>query len=52
MIFTDPQVAAVGDGEGALTASVKLSEVARTSTYSGPMSRNRGSSHSCRTASG
>jgi pyruvate/2-oxoglutarate dehydrogenase complex dihydrolipoamide dehydrogenase (E3) component len=33
VVFTDPQAAAVGDAEGPLTATVKLSEVARTSTY-------------------
>jgi pyruvate/2-oxoglutarate dehydrogenase complex dihydrolipoamide dehydrogenase (E3) component len=33
VVFTDPHAAAVGDADGALTATVKLSEVARTSTY-------------------
>ena len=33
VVFTDPQVAAVGESDGPLTATVKLSEVARTSTY-------------------
>jgi pyruvate/2-oxoglutarate dehydrogenase complex dihydrolipoamide dehydrogenase (E3) component len=33
VVFTDPQAAAVGEADGALTATVKLSEVARTSTY-------------------
>ncbi|MFL5821333.1 MAG: dihydrolipoyl dehydrogenase family protein [Solirubrobacteraceae bacterium] len=33
VVFTDPQVAAVGEAEGALTATAQLSEVARTSTY-------------------
>jgi pyruvate/2-oxoglutarate dehydrogenase complex dihydrolipoamide dehydrogenase (E3) component len=33
VVFTDPQAAAVGDADGPLTATVKLSEVARTSTY-------------------
>ena len=33
VVFTDPQAAAVGDPEGALTATVALSEVPRTSTY-------------------
>lgn len=33
VVFTDPQAAAVGDANGSLTATVKLSEVARTSTY-------------------
>ena len=33
VIFTDPQVASVGDADGPLTATVKLAEVPRTSTY-------------------
>ena len=33
VVFTDPQVAAVGDADGELTASAQLSGVARTSTY-------------------
>jgi pyruvate/2-oxoglutarate dehydrogenase complex dihydrolipoamide dehydrogenase (E3) component len=33
VIFTDPQAAAVGAPEGALSATVPLSEVPRTSTY-------------------
>jgi pyruvate/2-oxoglutarate dehydrogenase complex dihydrolipoamide dehydrogenase (E3) component len=33
VVFTDPQAAAVGETDGPLTATVKLSEVARTSTY-------------------
>jgi dihydrolipoamide dehydrogenase len=33
VVFTDPQVAAVGEVEGAVTATVQLSGVARTSTY-------------------
>ena len=33
VVFTDPQVASVGEAEGAATATVKLAEVARTSTY-------------------
>jgi pyruvate/2-oxoglutarate dehydrogenase complex dihydrolipoamide dehydrogenase (E3) component len=33
VVFTDPQVAAVGEADGAVTATVKLSDVARTSTY-------------------
>jgi dihydrolipoamide dehydrogenase len=37
-IFTDPQIASVGDttGEGAVTASWKLESVSRTSTYQRP----------------
>jgi pyruvate/2-oxoglutarate dehydrogenase complex dihydrolipoamide dehydrogenase (E3) component len=34
VVFTDPQAAAVGEGVGALTATVPLSEVPRMSTYS------------------
>ena len=33
VIFTDPQVASVGEAEGPLTATVKLADVPRTSTY-------------------
>ena len=33
MVFTDPQAASVGEPEGALSATVPLSEVPRTSTY-------------------
>jgi pyruvate/2-oxoglutarate dehydrogenase complex dihydrolipoamide dehydrogenase (E3) component len=33
VVFTDPQVAAVGEQEGELTGTVELSGVARTSTY-------------------
>jgi dihydrolipoamide dehydrogenase len=33
VVFTDPQVAAVGDATGPLTATVPLAEVPRTSTY-------------------
>jgi pyruvate/2-oxoglutarate dehydrogenase complex dihydrolipoamide dehydrogenase (E3) component len=33
VIFTDPQAAAVGEADGARTARVELSGVARTSTY-------------------
>ncbi len=33
VVFTDPQAAAVGDPDGALTATVQLSDVTRTSTY-------------------
>jgi pyruvate/2-oxoglutarate dehydrogenase complex dihydrolipoamide dehydrogenase (E3) component len=33
VVFTDPQAASVGEAEGRLTATVKLAEVARTSTY-------------------
>jgi pyruvate/2-oxoglutarate dehydrogenase complex dihydrolipoamide dehydrogenase (E3) component len=33
VVFTDPQVAAVGEQEGAVTGTVELSGVARTSTY-------------------
>ncbi len=33
VVFTDPQVAAVGDADGPVTATVALAEVARTATY-------------------
>ena len=33
VVFTDPQAASVGEAEGALTATVNLSSVPRTSTY-------------------
>jgi pyruvate/2-oxoglutarate dehydrogenase complex dihydrolipoamide dehydrogenase (E3) component len=33
VVFTDPQVASVGDADGALVATVPLSGVPRTSTY-------------------
>jgi pyruvate/2-oxoglutarate dehydrogenase complex dihydrolipoamide dehydrogenase (E3) component len=33
VVFTDPQAAAVGEAEGAMTATVPLSEVPRTATY-------------------
>jgi pyruvate/2-oxoglutarate dehydrogenase complex dihydrolipoamide dehydrogenase (E3) component len=33
VVFTDPHAAAVGEGEGPLAATVELSGVARTSTY-------------------
>jgi pyruvate/2-oxoglutarate dehydrogenase complex dihydrolipoamide dehydrogenase (E3) component len=33
VVFTDPQVASVGEAEGAKTGHVELSSVARTSTY-------------------
>ena len=33
VVFTDPQVAAVGDADGTVTATVSLAEVPRTATY-------------------
>jgi pyruvate/2-oxoglutarate dehydrogenase complex dihydrolipoamide dehydrogenase (E3) component len=33
VVFTDPQVASVGEGDGERTATAELAEVARTSTY-------------------
>jgi pyruvate/2-oxoglutarate dehydrogenase complex dihydrolipoamide dehydrogenase (E3) component len=33
VVFTDPQVAAVGEAEGSATGTVQLAAVARTSTY-------------------
>jgi pyruvate/2-oxoglutarate dehydrogenase complex dihydrolipoamide dehydrogenase (E3) component len=34
VVFTDPQVAAVGEAEGAMTGTVQLKDVSRTATYS------------------
>jgi pyruvate/2-oxoglutarate dehydrogenase complex dihydrolipoamide dehydrogenase (E3) component len=34
VVFTDPQAASVGEAEGELTATVPMSEVSRTATYS------------------
>lgn len=34
VVFTDPQVASVGESEGAITVTVPVREVARASTYS------------------
>jgi pyruvate/2-oxoglutarate dehydrogenase complex dihydrolipoamide dehydrogenase (E3) component len=33
IVFTDPQAAAVGEADGALTATIALGDVARTATY-------------------
>ncbi|HEX2086074.1 MAG TPA: NAD(P)/FAD-dependent oxidoreductase, partial [Solirubrobacteraceae bacterium] len=33
VVFTDPQAAAVGEAEGALTSTVPLARVPRTATY-------------------
>jgi pyruvate/2-oxoglutarate dehydrogenase complex dihydrolipoamide dehydrogenase (E3) component len=33
VVFTDPQAAAVGDGDGPYTATVALADVPKTSTY-------------------
>jgi pyruvate/2-oxoglutarate dehydrogenase complex dihydrolipoamide dehydrogenase (E3) component len=33
VVFTDPQIAAVGEADGPLTATVSLAEVPRTATY-------------------
>jgi pyruvate/2-oxoglutarate dehydrogenase complex dihydrolipoamide dehydrogenase (E3) component len=33
VVFTDPQIASVGDDDGAVTATIPLSEVPRTATY-------------------
>ncbi|MEA2198305.1 MAG: hypothetical protein QOJ25_2356 [Solirubrobacteraceae bacterium] len=35
VVFTDPQAAAVGDGDGVYTATVPLAEVPKSSTYTG-----------------
>jgi pyruvate/2-oxoglutarate dehydrogenase complex dihydrolipoamide dehydrogenase (E3) component len=36
VVFTDPQAAAVGDGDGPFTATVALADVARMKTYIHP----------------
>jgi pyruvate/2-oxoglutarate dehydrogenase complex dihydrolipoamide dehydrogenase (E3) component len=33
VVFTDPQIASVGEDDGAVSATIPLSEVARTATY-------------------
>ena len=50
VIFTDPQVAAVGAESGALTATVSLADVPRTSTYTRAYAERPGSSPSSPTA--
>jgi pyruvate/2-oxoglutarate dehydrogenase complex dihydrolipoamide dehydrogenase (E3) component len=42
VVFTDPQAASVGEAEGPVTASVPLSEVPRTSTYTREYADNPG----------
>jgi len=42
VVFTDPQAAAVGAASGALTATVPLSEVPRTSTYTRAYAETQG----------
>jgi dihydrolipoamide dehydrogenase len=42
VVFTDPQVAAVGEADGPLTATVALSEVPRTATYTRDYDRGPG----------
>jgi pyruvate/2-oxoglutarate dehydrogenase complex dihydrolipoamide dehydrogenase (E3) component len=42
VVFTDPQVASVGEAAGTTAATVKLSEVARTSTYTRAYDRKPG----------
>jgi pyruvate/2-oxoglutarate dehydrogenase complex dihydrolipoamide dehydrogenase (E3) component len=41
VVFTDPQAAAVGDGEGPYTATVALADVARMKTYIHPSAGHR-----------
>ena len=42
IVFTDPQVAAVGEAEGEMTGTVQLNAVARTSTYTRQYAENPG----------
>jgi pyruvate/2-oxoglutarate dehydrogenase complex dihydrolipoamide dehydrogenase (E3) component len=42
VVFTDPQAAAVGEADGSRTATVQLSGVARTSTYTRAYDRKPG----------
>ncbi len=42
VVFTDPQAAAVGEAEGALSATVPLAEVPRTSTYTRAYAEGKG----------
>ncbi len=42
VVFTDPQAASVGEAEGALTATVPLAEVPRTSTYTRAYAERQG----------
>jgi pyruvate/2-oxoglutarate dehydrogenase complex dihydrolipoamide dehydrogenase (E3) component len=42
VVFTDPQLAAVGEADGAVTATVPLAEVARTATYTRAYDRKPG----------
>ena len=42
VVFTDPQVAAVGAADGSVTATVSLADVARTATYTRAYDRRPG----------
>jgi Pyridine nucleotide-disulphide oxidoreductase len=42
VVFTDPQAASVGAGEGRLSATVALSEVAKTATYTRAYAESNG----------
>jgi pyruvate/2-oxoglutarate dehydrogenase complex dihydrolipoamide dehydrogenase (E3) component len=42
VVFTDPQAAAVGDSDGAVTATVSLADVPRTATYTRAYDRGPG----------
>ncbi len=42
VVYTDPQAAAVGVSEGGFTATVKLSEVAKTATYTRAYAQSNG----------
>ena len=42
VVYTDPQAAAVGAGEGSISATVPLSEVAKTATYTSAYAEENG----------
>jgi len=42
VVFTDPEAAVVGSGEGRFTATVPISEVARTATYTRAYAESNG----------
>ncbi len=42
MTYTDPQAAAVGEAEGRFSGTAKLSEVAKTATYTHAYAENNG----------
>src|SRR5215216_4269232 len=42
VVFTDPQIAAVGEADGEVTATISLADVARTATYTRAYDRRPG----------